>query len=271
MKFDSSQAWRDASSAVNGNRDVLLALAGVFLALPAFAMGLFMPPPPQPKDVTPEASIALLGQYYTHAWPALLGLALVSLLGTLTMLTLFTDRSRPTVSEAIRQGAKSVLPVVGAQLLFGFAIATAVTVLIGIATLTGQNSVKLLAGLLCLVGLIYAAVRTSLVSPVVVVEGQRNPVAALRRSWQLTGGNVLPLLAFYVLLLIAFAIIYLLVASGLGMVIALITSGSVTAMINNLIAACLQAVMSIYTVAIAAACHRQLAGPSAASVQETFS
>ncbi|MDE2436588.1 MAG: glycerophosphoryl diester phosphodiesterase membrane domain-containing protein [Sphingomonadales bacterium] len=270
MKFDSNQAWKDASSAVSANRDLLSALGGVFLALPTFALSLFMPPPEPPTGADAETVMALLGQYYTKGWPALIAVALLSLLGTLTMLTLFTDRSRPTVGEAIRQGARAVLPVIAAQILTGIAIATLMVIVMSGAGISGSTGLKMLAVLLLVGGLSYVFIRISLLTPVVVVEGQRNPVAALKRSWDLTQGNVLHLLAFYVLLMVAFVVIYLIVAKGLGLVIALVTSGSAAAMINDLIAACLQAALSIYSVAVVAACHRQLAGPSSGALAERF-
>ncbi|MDE2411619.1 MAG: hypothetical protein KGM18_07585 [Sphingomonadales bacterium] len=270
MKFDSNQAWKDAASAVAANRDVLFALAGVFLALPAFALAVFMPAPVPPEGTTAEAMFALMGQYYTKAWPALLVLALLSMLGTLTMLTLFTDRSRPTVSEAIRQGAGSVPSVIAAQFLLGAALGLVLVVVGGIAAASGSAGLKLLVGAALALGMVYAFVRLSLVSPVVVVDGQRNPVAALMRSWRLTGGNVLRLLAFYLLLGIAFLVVYLLIAKGLSVVIALIVSGEAATAINDLIAACLQAVLSVYSVAVIAACHRQLVGPSPTAAAKPF-
>ncbi|MFC0590198.1 hypothetical protein ACFFF7_12305 [Novosphingobium aquiterrae] len=270
MKFDSNLAWKDAASSVSANRDVLLALAGVFIALPTFAMAIFVPPPVPAEGAKAEASLALMGEYYSHAWPMLIGLALLSLLGTLTMLTLFTDRSRPTVGEAIKQGARAVLPVIAAQLLFGLAIGIAGSVLLGAAIASGSTALKLLVGAGLLLGIAYAAVRVSLVSPVVVVEGLRNPVAALRRSWMLTSANVLRIFLFYALLLIAFLVIYILIGSGLGLLVALVSSGEVAAGINNLIAAFLQSVLSVYSVAVAAAVHRQLAGPSAEAAARPF-
>lgn len=262
MKFDSNQAWKDAAASVAANRDVLFALAGVFLALPALALAIFMPPPEAPDGMKPEAALAMMGEYYTQAWPVLLGMALLQLLGTLTMLTLFTDRSRPTVGQAIRQGAQAALPVLGSQLIVAFTVAALVSLVLGVAVASGVAALRLLAGLALLVGLAYVFVRLSLVSPVVVVDGQRNPVAALRRSWGLTGGNVFHLLAFYALLLIAALVLYLLINGVLSFVVSLIVSGGTAAAIKDLIAALLQAVLSVYSVAVIAATHRQLAGPS---------
>lgn len=270
MTFDSNQAWKDAAQSVSANRDVLLALAGVFLVVPSFALVLLMPPPEPAAGADPKTMFALLGQYYSKAWPALLGMGLLSMLGTLTMLSLFTDRSRPTVGEAIKLGLGGMLTVIGTQLIAGLAAAIATALVMGAAAGSGSPVLAVVLGLLTTAGFVYAMIRISLVSPVVMVEGQRNPVAALKRSWELTGGNVLYLLAFYLLLLVAFLVVYLLLSGGISLVVALVTSGGVTAAINNLVAACLQAVISVYFVAVSAACHRQLAGPSAAAVAGKF-
>ena len=42
MKFDSNRAWREASAAASANREVLVAVAGVFFLLPGLASVLFL-------------------------------------------------------------------------------------------------------------------------------------------------------------------------------------------------------------------------------------
>ena len=42
MKFDSNRAWREASASASANREVLLAVAGVFFLLPGLASVLFL-------------------------------------------------------------------------------------------------------------------------------------------------------------------------------------------------------------------------------------
>ena len=101
MRFDSNQAWKDAASAVSANRDVLLALAGVFFVLPSFTFTVFYPQPEPPAGATPEQLFDLMGAFYRQAWPVLLAMAAVQMVGTLAMLALFTDRSRPTVGQAL--------------------------------------------------------------------------------------------------------------------------------------------------------------------------
>jgi len=270
MKFDSNQAWKDAAAAVSANRDLLLALAGVFMVLPAFALALLLPPPEQAQGADFKAMMAQMGEYYRSAFPALIAMAVLSILGTLTMLTLFTDRSRPTVGEAIRQGLRGIVPVIAAQLLTGFVAALAMIAVMSIAQLAGAQGAGLLLTALLALGFVYAMVRLSLLSPVVIVEGQRNPVAALKRSWELTRGNAGRLLAFYLLLGLALLIVYLLATAAIGLVVTMIASGGLASAINNLVATCLEAVMSVYFVAVTATSHRQLAGPSPSLVADRF-
>lgn len=270
MKFDSNLAWKDAATAVSANRDVLMALAGVFLILPAFALALLLPPPEPAQGADVETMMAAMGGYYKTAWPAIVGMGLLSILGTLTMLSLFTDRTRPTVGEAIRLGLGGMLPVIAAQILTGFVVSFVIIAVMGFAKAAGLAALTLLLGAALVLALIYVMIRISLLSPVVMVEGQRNPLTALKRSWDLTKGNALHLLAFFVLLGIAFVIVYMLASAGIGLVVSLLASGEMANAINNLVSAGLQAVMSVYFIAVTAACHRQLAGPSPILMADRF-
>ena len=75
MRFDSNLAWKDAASAVSANRDVLLALAGVFFVLPSFAFALLYPQPEPPAGAAPEQLFELMGAFYRQAWPVLLAIS----------------------------------------------------------------------------------------------------------------------------------------------------------------------------------------------------
>ncbi|PKB14737.1 glycerophosphoryl diester phosphodiesterase family protein [Novosphingobium kunmingense] len=267
MKFDSNQAWKDANASVLANRDVLMALAGVFVALPNLALATFLPPPEAPSGTAPEAAFALLGEYYTKAWPALVVMALLQLLCTLTMLTLFTDRSRPTVGEAMKRAVQSVLPVLAAQLLIALGIA-ALMVLGG--ALAVSAAARAIVAVVLIAGVAWVFLRTSLVTPVVVVEDQRNPIKAIARSWALTRGSAGRLLLFFVLLVVVAVVLYVLIGGVLGLLVSFVASGAAEVAVKDLIAAFLQAIATVYSVAIIAACHRQLAGPSAEAAARAF-
>jgi Membrane domain of glycerophosphoryl diester phosphodiesterase len=270
MRFDSSKAWNETAQSVAANRDVLLALAGVFMVLPLFALAVFVPQPEPPAGAKPEALIELLGAYYSKTWPAYLGAALINMVGSLSMLALFTDLSRPTVGQAIKLGAIGTPSVVAAQLLMGMGLAVAAMIPVALASVLGVPALAVVAVAAALALAVWIWVRFALVAPAVMVDGLRNPIEAMRRSWQLTRGNAGGLLAFFVLVGIAFLVSIFIVQLVIGLVLSLIMPPGAAAVATALVASVLQAVMSVYFVGVFAASHRQLAGPEAQVQAQTF-
>lgn len=268
--FDSNRAWTDAANMVSANRDLLLALAGVFLVVPAFAVAMLLPPPQPAEGAEFEAILATLGTYYQSNAVVLVAMALFQMIGTLTILALFTDSRRPTVGEAIRLGFRYTPTAIAAQLILGMAIGAMVLLPITLGGATKSPGFTALA-LLAAFGLgVWAMIRLSLVAPSVIVDRLVNPLRALERSWRLTEGNVLRLLAFYALVLIGFVVI-MLVAEGITrLLLILVASAKTTDIVATLVGTLMQAVMSVYFVAISAASHRQLAGPSVQSTVDKF-
>lgn len=263
MRFDSNRAWQEATALVSANRDVLWALAGVFLVLPSFAVGILAPPPAPPAGADSDVLFATISAYYSSNWPWLLGMAVCQVIGTLAMLALYTDRTRPTVAEALQLAARGALPVIAAQLLAGMGFAFGAMIPVTLAALTGSQAFATLVVAACLVAFVYVMVRISLVAPVVMVDGERNPIAALRRSWGLTKGNAGRLLLFYALLLVGFGIVILLVGGLVDLLLRLALGMELGTALGTLVSAALQAVMAIFFIAVYAATHRQLARPAA--------
>lgn len=270
MKFDSNRAWKEAAAAVSANRDVLWALAGVFFLVPSLAFSLFLPQPEPAAGMDQNALMGLLGGYYASAWPFMLIVGVLQGIGTLALLTLLTDTARPTVADAIRKGAGALLPLIGAQLLLGIALGIGGGLLIGLAAASGVAALAAAAVIAVIVVACYAAIKTSLVAPVVAVEEERNPVRALRRSWRLTKGNSVRLGLFYLLVAIAFIVIVSLAMALVGIVLALAAGAETARVAAAVVSAGLGAVATLYFVAILAAAHRQLAGPSREAVGSIF-
>ena len=271
MELDSNLAWKQASEAVTANREVLIAIAGVFILLPNLAFALLYPQPELAPGLQGKEAMEALSAYYTPAMPWLLLVSVFQAVGTLSLLTLFTDRSRPTVGEAIRQGAICLIPYILAHLLLGMGIGLIGAVLIGMAAATGLPVVAALVVVAMLVGLIYVLIKTSLTSPAIAVEGVRNPVQALKRSWQLTKGNSLRIFAFYLLIGIIAGVVLIVTMLVIGALLAVLLGvGDTAKSIATVISSVLSTGMTIYFVSIVAAVHRQLAGPSAEAVNATF-
>ena len=278
MKFDSNRAWREASAAASANREVLLAVAGVFFLLPGLASVLFLSDF-QADMMANFGNPAAAERIMKGMTGPVVGFGLVSFLlqaiGYLAMLALLTDRARPTVGEAIRSAIKALPSVIGAALLFfvGYMMAiVAFAVLAGaMSSVAGFGAVAVLLVVLLIGGVFYAMVKLSLVLPVIVIDRVHNPMAALVRSWQLTRGNSLRLLAFYLLLGLAYLVIVMVVGMVSMALAALIAGqGKVSMVIGGVVSGVVGAAASALFTAILAAIHRQLAGPSAEAIGATF-
>ncbi len=270
MKFDSNLAWRQASATVSANRDVLLALAGVFFLLPRLVLSLFMPEPQSRPNMTPAEMMEMLQNFYLQIAPYAIPMMLFQAVGTLAMLTLFTDRSRPTVGQAIRQGARGLFPYLAAQFLLVVVICFAGGLLITVAAISKQPALILLMIAGVAVAALVVALRMVLVAPVVAVEHTYNPIRAIERSWQLTRGNAGRLLVFLMLLALVIVIVMSALVAVTGTAAAMVMGPEGAKVTSAVITSVMAAGFSLYMAAILAAIHRQLAGPSAADISATF-
>lgn len=270
MKFDSNLCWKQASSAVAANREVLLALAGVFYMLPSLVLALFFPQPEPPAGAGEKELMAIASGYYLNILPIMIPMVLFQAAGTLALLTMLTDRTRPTVGEAIRLGLQGIIPYFAAQLLLGAGIGIIGGLVLAIAAATGVAAIGVLGGGIVLAIVIYAIVRTSLVGPVIAVENERNPIKALKRSWALTERNAARIGLFYLLVGVAFLVVIMVISLIVGIPLQLLANEHVIRVVGGVISSALNAAIALYFVAIIAAVHRQLAGPSAEAVSVPF-
>lgn len=270
MQFDMNRAWREASAMVGVNAQVLAVIAGVFFFLPAFAMSVFVPAPEPPSGAEGMEALNALALYYSDSLPWLVIVSIAQAIGVLALLALLTDRSRPTVAQALRIGTVSLLPYVGAQLLLGLVIGVALLLVVGLGVSTQSIAVAALLIPLAVVLFLYVTTKMSLVAPVIVIDGIRNPINALQRSWKLTKGNSLRLFLFYFLVLLAFLVISIVASAIVGLLAALVFGGEAERIVHGLVSGLLSAVLVVYFAAIIASAHRQLAGPSPDAVTETF-
>ena len=268
-KLDSNAAWKEASSQVSANRDVFLALAGVFFVVPSLALTVIGGEPEVVPGMQREAMMAAITKFYTDAWWLILASSVLQVIGVLSILTLMRDRSRPTVGEAIRSGLSGLLPYLGAQLLFALAVGLVGGIVIGVAAAIAPP-LAAVGALLLFVVAVFIGVRLILVAPVIAVEGQRNPLTALRRSWTLTQGQFWRIFGFLALVMILFLVILGVIMLLVGVVLAILTSGETQRVLAAVVSSALTAVVVTYVIGIIAAIHRQLAGPGKAGLAETF-
>jgi hypothetical protein len=70
-KLDSSAAWASAAGMVSANRDVLLAIAGVFFLLPSLVAAVFVPAPVFATGMSEQQMLAALQAYYASSGASL--------------------------------------------------------------------------------------------------------------------------------------------------------------------------------------------------------
>lgn len=211
MKFDLDTAWRDAMGLLKGNLGLLATIAGVFYFLPNAAVTGLVPEIAQMTNPTPgmdlDAMMGMMQATVAEYWWLFLALLVLGGIGSLAMLALMRQRAKPTVGEALVTGLRSIPSYMVAQLLQGLLIVLTATLLVSIPAVTGSAALKALGVLAAFVVIPYLLIKLLLIAPVIAIEGELNPLAAMRRSWRMTKGNSWRLLLFFVLLVLAFFVI----------------------------------------------------------------
>lgn len=269
-KLDSSLAWKTATRLVATNRDVLTAIAGVFFLLPGLAFSIFVPEPQMAPGTPPGRMMEIMADAWTSSLPLLIIVTLLQMAGTVTVLIVMTDPDRPTVAQAIARGFRALGPYVLAQIIVGGALGMAFLVLVSAAALTGVQAIGGIVILAAFVAMVWCSLRMALVAPVLAIEGERNPIQALRRSWALTQGNSGRLLAFLVLLGLLFAVVYGLAMMLVGVVLVLTTGGELQRVLTAAVSSAITSGALIYFIAVLAAVYRQLGGPNTLEIRSIF-
>lgn len=278
-KLDMGAAWSSAMSLIAQNKDTVGAIVGLFFFLPYLAVALLVPEAanPQPAEVAPGASpdaaakaaMEQLTAAYADNWPVLLGVTVAQFVGSLSLLALLGNPDSPTVGQSLKRGLGAAPSYFVAQILSALFVAVVVGVPLGLVMAAAPGVAVAVAVLVAMVAAIYLFVKFSLLAPVIAIEGFRNPITALSRSWQLTKGNSVRIAIFMALLILTVGIISLLVTLVLGLVFALFSPA--VAQIGNAVAAGLvNTALGVIFVLVLAAVHQQLAGPSGDQLAATF-
>lgn len=268
MKFDMSEAWRDATAMMSGNREVLLVLAGLFFFLPGLVLGLATGDMQALAIADPENASEVMMSIYAEWWWLLLLVSIAGIVGFLGLLALLCDRRRPTVGEAIRIGIVGLLPALGTYIPLVLGLGFVVGVLQALAQASGNPAIAFMIRVIVTALTAFVTVRMSLSGPVIAIEKVRNPLKVLGRSWNLTRGNTVRLFLFYLLLIVVYLVVSMVVGIVIGGLTLAMGEGA-GAMINAILSGLIAAMFSVVIVAVIAAAHRQLSGPTATAVSET--
>ena len=262
-RFDTMKIWDEATGALLANRDVLLAVLGVFVILPNFALQMLAPVPEPISGQLPAQWFARVGQYTdTYLIPMLAGMVL-ELFGMLIALALLGDPARPTVLQAMRQAVRVVPSFVAAVIISFFVAILTLAVPVTFAVLAGQQQLSTGIAFIAIVPTLYVLGRFSLIGPVVMLGGKRNPIVALRSSTNLTKGIGWQLLLFLLLVYFAFQIVGWLITAAVVLLTTLIAGAAGAALIGALIACFVQAALAATFVAVIVASYRQVGGATA--------
>ena len=282
MKLDMGRAWNDAMAKLSANREMVLIVSGVFFFLPYLALAFFMPTdiaqlqagggPRQPNF---EQLGELMLEFYSSFWWAFLLIGILQGIGTLVLMIVLADRARPTLGEALALGAKLYLPLFAAQFLTAIAMILmmmAPIVLGAAGAASGATFLVVLAvllGIAVVVATIYVYTKLSLAPAVFAVEQTMNPIDALRQSWRATKGNSLMLFLFYVLLILAIAVISFILSMVTGLIFAL-TGPQAALYGNGFVSSLVNAATAALMAAVVVSVYLQLTGGGSAAVSETF-
>lgn len=262
--FDMTRAWEEAVALLSANRQTVLVVAGVFFFLPYLAVVLLVPElgaimGGQSETTDPDAALAAMQATMAKNWWVLLLWSLIQMAGSLGLLALLAKSGRPTLGSALQDGFAGLLPYLVAYIAVALGLSLAVGLLVALFALTGSQALAAIPVLLALPAMIYVFVKVSLVAPVIGVEGGRNPIAAIRRSWSLTKGNSFRLFLFYALLMITYLVLSLVITLVLGLVFALFGE-SLALIADAILGSAISAVATTVSLAVLAAAHRQLSG-----------
>lgn len=245
-KVSVSKAWDETKAILGRDGRLLMAIALALFVLPGLVTDLLTEP--TRSGTMPKLSAGMM-----------LGLVsvLIALIGQMAIVRLAVGPPL-TVGEAIGHGARRMPVYLAATILwllpFGLIGAAIVSAVRGKTPEQIPPSAAL-ALLLLLAAVIFFAVKMLLTSPVASVE-RVGPIAAIRRSWQLTRGNWGRLFVFLMLFLVLVGVVTLAVGSVVGLLTRVLFGNpepmSVGALVVSLVSQLLAAVLSvIFTVMLA--------------------
>lgn len=257
-KLDSSAAWKSATAMVAANRDMLVAIAGVFFVLPGLLGAVVLPRPDFPPGMDDQKMAEAVLHFYSDAGPLLLLLSLPVIAGFMTMLKIMLDPQRPTVGAAIVECLRLLPSYLGAHILSTLALSILWLLLASLLVLVLP---AVLAVPLSVIAMTWPMSRLLLVAPEIVVRPQRNPIAAIRSSIRETRSAYLAVLLYFGPAFTLYFVAYGLIMTFVGVVLVQTTEGETQHVLSEGIGTLLFALGYTYFAAMVASTWRQLAPP----------
>jgi hypothetical protein len=247
------RAWDEAKAALLANRRLIVPVALGMILLPAVLASMIEPQVPAGEQ--PPAGIWML---------FVLAMIFIMFIGQLAMV-LMVNGWRGSVGEAIGQAARRAPTLILAALMIGVIVILAFSMILAIgmgrSIESGQFDWSSISGIgwallsLAFAALLYFSVRLLLLVAVVALE-PLGPIASIRRTFALTSGQFLRLLAFLLMLMVGFFVVALTVGAVIGALVTLVAGRpepwSISLLLVALTGGLVQAgFMTVYTAMLA--------------------
>lgn len=285
MDYSISKAFSDATRSVTERLGSQIAVWGVFFAIQIGAFIVF-------AVMMGGSAMALAGAGAGGGADALAGLGggmilfmivfylailAIAMAAQAAQVTIASHLRPPSVGDAVNNGFRSALPLFGAIVLLLIAylvLAFVLGMVVGLlAGASGSGTASMLVVVLICVALAYFGTKLSMIVPVIALDGERNPINAISRSWNMTNGRVLPILGTYLVFIVALVVVFGVVAAVIAMTAmgggAMPGFGTMALIVVLYIVALVG--ITIYASSLTAAVHQQLSGRSAEEAGNTFS
>jgi hypothetical protein len=255
--LDSSTAWQGARRMVSTNRDMLIAIAGVFFLMPGLIGAVVLPTPQMTDGMTQQQLVEVVSQFYVNTAPLLIALSLPMLAGYLALLTMLLDRDRPTVGEAIVRGLRLLPSYLVVQVLVTIMLSVVAVLTLSVLALVLPQAA---ATLLALVSMIYPITRAMLIGPEMVAQRLHNPFRAIGAGLARTRGRFLALVLFFGPAITLFLVVYWLITIVVVIILASFAQPEVQQIAGEAVGALMLSVGYTYFTAMIASTYQQL-GP----------
>ena len=239
-------AWNDAMAMLRDYQGLLLPIAGVFIFLPALAVGVLMPAPTPPTGGSLQAMLASMQPYLLATLPYQIGVIILGMIGQIACNAVLLGPQGTSVGSAIRLGAMLFPGILLATILSGFVI--------GIGFL-----------LFILPGL-YLYARFSMVVPHAAATGKSSPFAILSDSWKLTANSAWAILGFFILIFFIGFIATVIIGAITGGLFALLLPAGIANILSLIVSGITTMILTLVMLAALAAAYKQLCGESTETV-----
>lgn len=249
MKLNYMECWSGAMAILRDHKEAILAIAGVFLFLPTLLMAQFVGQPNLEGTEDLNAITAAYSTFFSeNAFAIIASNLLISFGGFVIYFTIAPSHSG-TVADDLGKALR---------LFLIFLIANILT---GLATFAGI--------LLFIIPGLYVACRLILVPIIIADHGERNPLEALKKSWESTKDNGFSILLLVLMIAVIGAITVGVIQMIIGVIIGLATGGAGWPLIENLVSALGGTALQIVFTVLIGSIYYQLTGKGS-DVGEVF-